>query len=389
MINNILKYLKKLSKRGFTLVEVLFAAAIVGIIAALVLPAVVTKMQSKLFEYKAVRQMDAIRAVIKGLVVTENVGKYTDTMMYAADGTYSVDGKPGKFLKKYFRIAKYCGAPNGDGVSDCFANEYFEYLDKDKKAVGLKGLNLSGACAQLKNGTSLCITPQLPGNNAIQVTIDVNGPKGPNILNRDMFLASSELTSMKLVDLAGSTPDRDSDNAIFAENQPPIVPDPDDPCASAGDWSNVCCQYRLEQNSIKNPDDVCCGNVNVAGSVPACFKEANIHVNYYPTGGKPYSSPTTPTKPYFSADSNTYIDPPSLRIPSGLTIKIKCANGFYGPTISSTVLQEAIDKKKGKYYFSGTVSNKSCFYPNETLLWDANNSKTIVINGLTYHLYQH
>lgn len=389
MINKFIESItrKTGNKIAFTLVEVLLAVAIVGVIAALVLPSVVTQYQNKVSEYKVKRQMDAVKSALNGIVVNENTSKFTDTLMYSPTTTYSVDNTAGKFLKKYFRVAKYCGAPSG-GKSDCFAKEYFEYSNGGKK--DFKNLALEGACALLKNGSSICITPQRVGNNPVQVALDINGPKGPNILGRDLFLASSEETQISLVDIANSSPDRVTDNVINAENKPPIVPDPDDPCASAGDWSNACCQYRLTNNLIKDSNDVCCGNVDVAGSVPACYKEAEIHANYYPTTSQMDAIDLIfGTKPYIKASSNTYITPSSLRIPSGLSIRIRCQDGSYGPVLSSEDLQKAIDTKSGDFQFDGKIKKKACAYPNETLLWDGNKSTTIKINGLTYKLKQH
>lgn len=389
MINKIIKSdaLKNVNKTAFTLVEVLLAVVIVGVIAALVLPAVITKYQNKAFQYKVKRQMASVQEALDGIIVNENVSKFTDTIMYSPTTVYSADNTSGKFLKKYFRVAKYCGAPTG-GKSECFANEYFEFSKGGKKK--LDNLNLEGACAILKSGTSICITPQRVGNNPVQVALDINGLKGPNVLDKDLFLMGSEETNLSIVDIANSNPDRVTDNVIHAENKPPIVPDPDDPCASAGDWSNACCQYRLDNNMIKDSNDVCCGNVDVAGSVPACYKEAEIHANYYPMESQmSVADLLLGTRPYIKATSNTYIKPSSLRIPSGLAIRIKCEDGSYGPVLSSEDLQKAIDTKKGDFYFDGRIKKKACAYSNETLLWDGNKSTTIKINGLTYKLKQH
>lgn len=371
---------KKLTKNAFTLTEVLLAVAIVGIIAALVLPATITGYQTKVFELKENRQIEAIQTAIDDLIVSENKAKFKETIMYAASEPSSYANNAGLFLKKYMRVAKYCGDAVGN-KSDCFAPEYSEYANRDKKVIVPE---LKGACAQLKNGTSICITPQV-GGQPVKIVMDLNGPDGPNIVGRD-FRVLQELSVQNSVD-----PDRvvDTDVGVLAENETPIIPDEEDPCSSIADSSNACCKYRKKKGSIVTPTDACCANTSVASSISACFSSAEIHMNYYPTGGTSSSTPTSPVKPYINASSNTYINPSNIRIPSGLTVRIKCANGQYGPTMSSSTLQSAIDANSGYYYFSGTVSNKSCFYSYETLLWDNNNSTSITLNGITYKLHQH
>ena len=52
-------------KRAFTLTEVLIATAIVGVIAALVLPMVITTYQNKAFEYMQTKQTESITYVVR------------------------------------------------------------------------------------------------------------------------------------------------------------------------------------------------------------------------------------------------------------------------------------------------------------------------------------
>lgn len=391
MINKLVRILKNINKRGFTLVEVLLAVVIVGIISALVLPAVYTQYQTKVFEYKKARQMQAIDSAIKQLKIHENVKSFTSTSMYSPTEAYSVDDKPGKFLKRYLRVAKYCGAPDGNGASDCFASEYSAYSDSDKKVVPIKDLDLKGACAQLKNGTSICITPQLPGNNPVTVILDLNGVKGPNIIGRDMITAKS----LDLVDISADFVSKGTDDTVLSQDEDVIVPDKENMCSSLQDPSDACCEYKVQQGLVRDADDACCSNVNYAGSIEVCYKEADIHVDYYPTGGSvPGSSVSGGKQVYARAGYNTKIDPSNLKIPEGLTIRVKCGNGsLSAATLTSETLQKAIDANSGSFYFTGKVYNTSCYYPKEVLIWDhaeaTDGGTTIAYKGLIYHLHQH
>jgi len=372
--------LKKV-KPAFTLTEVLLAVVIVGIIAALVMPSIVTHYQSKTMKLKAQRQLQAIADTVYSLPVLENKHNFNETMMYSDSTSYSVDETAGKFLKKYFKVAKYCGAPVG-GKSPCFADEYYEYSNKDKKTITPE---LKGACAQLKNGVSVCITPQVVGE-PVQVVMDLNGPKGPNIMGDEQDF--KQLTKLDVQ--FSSTPDKVRDGGgVIALDNPPITGAEESPCTSLTDTSTVCCKFRQKKGQITSRLHVCCANPAVGPTEPKCFSKVTLHVNIYPTGGTSSYEHVSPTKMYIRANSNTYTDPADMTIPSVLSLRVRCANGGLGPTMSASTLNTALKTKSGDYYFSDTTTNKSCFFPNETMIWDNNKSTSITIDGITYVISQH
>lgn len=74
-ISKVLDNLNKIRRSkapAFTLTEVLLAVLIVGIIAALVLPAVVTKYQDKTFESAFNREVHSLQDSIDSLAAVEN-----------------------------------------------------------------------------------------------------------------------------------------------------------------------------------------------------------------------------------------------------------------------------------------------------------------------------
>ncbi|MBQ8459012.1 type II secretion system protein [bacterium] len=169
---------------GFTLTELLLACVIVGVISALVLPVFVSKYQEKAFERGFEREIKSLNNALDTLAITENKD-YFKTMMYVSETPETYEENSGKFLKKYLKLSKYCG----DNNRDCFANVYYEYKDKDKKVYNPE---FKGACASLKNGSSICLTPQISANSP-QVLIDINGKKGPNVLGKDLRLLALNL----------------------------------------------------------------------------------------------------------------------------------------------------------------------------------------------------
>ncbi len=362
-------------KRAFTLTEVLIAIAIVGVLAAIIIPMIVTSYQSRVFEGINDREKIALQTAVSSLVVTENKAKFSDTMMYVPADPDDYTNSSGKFMKKYLRISRDCGSVK-NGSSDCFASQYYEYSENDKKKFTP---NLSGYCSQLKNGISICLKPQVGGNPA-EVIMDLNGPKGPNILGRDLRVVQ------QLESITNRTASKATDNAIFAENQPPVTPDDSiGYCASQNDRSDDCCEYRDKNNQITDPSKPCCQNPNYKNHTK-CTTKVTIDVNYYPT------SFTSGAKAYLSSGgTSNQITPKGTKLPSGLPgIRVKCQDGTLGPTMSLSTLQSSLEKTSGKTYFSGTLPNATCIYPKEDIIWNISGGTNITtLGGVEYKIIKH
>ena len=226
---------------AFTLTEVLLAVLIVGIIAALVLPAVVTKYQDKAFESAFNREVHSLQDSIDSLAAVENQQSFYETTLAKTPETY---------MKKYLRVSKYCGASG----KDCFGKFYSEYSDHEKKTYTP---SYDGNCAILKNGTSVCLN--VNGGN-IAMLIDVNGPKGPNVWGRDLRTYTHSVKGKTGYDM--------SSNGIISLNQTPIEDNDSDPCegktCGCGDLPD-CDPCETDNNSY-----ACCKKRDLTGSTDKC-----------------------------------------------------------------------------------------------------------------------
>ena len=236
--------------KAFTLTEVLIAILIVGVIAALVLPMIVTKYQDKLFGSAFTRETRTIENAVNALAVEENKTSFFETMMYKDSDPTAYDDSVGKFMKKYMRVSKYCGDSNGN----CFASSYSEYKDKDKVTYTP---TYKGGCAILKNGMSICMEPQIGETSPVKGIIDLNGPKGPNIYGRD-------LREFSLLSIFKKSKNLTTGNVI---TKGIVVDSPDnvDPCAG----------YTCGCGSLPACDP-CAGMTCGCGSLPACGIEVNV-----------------------------------------------------------------------------------------------------------------
>lgn len=264
-------------KSGFTLTEILIATGIVGIIAALVIPALVKNYQTQTLDHGFKRQYQSIRNAIDSLVINENKADFFSTSMYVNTAPDSYENSAGTFIKKYMKVNKYCGDNNGD----CFAPKYYEFKNNDK--VEYKP-EFKGACASLKNGMSLCITPQI-GNDSIVGIIDVNGKKGPNIKDKDLrtFTISPKSriglnTDTEEVYFTPPTSLKPDGGSSTTEPETPTTPTKT--ACELDQYSLDCCKTKT--GSIKTQTDSCCTYEEIKNLVPICADHGDIRVKLEP-----------------------------------------------------------------------------------------------------------
>jgi len=302
---------------AFTLTEVLVALSIVGIIAALVLPAVISNYQTKSFNQAFQRETQTLQSTIEGLPVSENKASFFDTMMYKSTletdettGAANYDDSSKAFMQKYLKVSKFCGTN-----TDCFAEKYYEYTDGDKKVYTP---DFKGACAKLKNGMSICLTPQV-GTTPIEGVIDLNGAKGPNVFGKDLRTFS--------ISAFAKNGHNQTTDTVLSYDFDPIVPEEEeeetDPCEGKtcgcgslpdcptcettpeSSWSEECClantskitpghhccsfsqfsssSYCKETPACSNPDPSdssrCCDTASITSSSDSCCKISSIYNN--------------------------------------------------------------------------------------------------------------
>ena len=270
------------SHKGFTLTEILIALAVVGIIAVLILPVITSRAQNRGFSLSYDAEVREIMNSLEGLTLNENVKSFDKTIMNvdsaraaanagdersAANEIHNVEGTAGQFLKKYTKVAKYCGATS----VGCFAQTYFKYNDRNREGFILENI-ISGqeqytvtvdgvetsldfshmACAILKNGMSLCISPQVRNpvtgdlRRPVRGFIDLNGPKEPNVLGRDLRSFSMDLATRTITAPEASN--------VIIPDTPPVCQD------------GECCEEKfangeLAERDLSAPKDACCATL--------------------------------------------------------------------------------------------------------------------------------
>lgn len=225
------------------------------------------KFQNEVLNLGFQREIKTIENLVMSLAVNENKLNFYNTMMYLDDVPESYENTSGKFIKNYFKVGRYCGDNNGD----CFADKYYIYSGNNKIFYTP---SYKGACASLKNGMSLCLTPQI---GAVQISgiIDLNGKKGPNVLDRDLRYFTINSKAIRTGHDTTST-------EVLTHENPNITTGGSgggsDPCVEDNN-SLACCNKR----KISGPEDACCTYDSIKTSSSSCHSHGTVRVKVEPT----------------------------------------------------------------------------------------------------------
>ena len=170
-------YMRKYSfKKGFTLAEVLITLAIIGIVAALTIPNLVTNYQKK----QTISGLKEVYSILNNTVRLSEVengpmANWTFPEFNNLDST-------GEFIKKYYlpylRSAKMYSR-------DEFEDEYPKYSVKNLSGEGQGNVSYFHVVF-LSNGMLLFFNGY--GTGYFWIYADINGLAGPNRIGRDIFV---------------------------------------------------------------------------------------------------------------------------------------------------------------------------------------------------------
>jgi len=179
---------------GFTLAEVLITLGIIGVVAAMTLPTLISKYQMKVFETAFKKEYSVIQNTIDFLTTEQAInGCYVFYDVTENGARYSAVTNDCKFIKSEL-ISKL--------KLQKLQNDFYRlYASKEEiLASGGKTLNDSVSYdSQIRSSSAyllpdgaviLMTTPEestTPSYYNVAVTLDVNGKKGPNKWGYDVF----------------------------------------------------------------------------------------------------------------------------------------------------------------------------------------------------------
>jgi len=183
--------MKKIYHHAFTMAEVLITLAVIGIVAALTIPALVNNYKERQ-TVTALKKNYSVLNNALNLAIAENgpIGSWNMETITFNNEDRAEGGDPGEAtddfrsldnITKYLNIAKDCG----NSVNGCFSHQYkrmngqnernFENLPYYRKFI-------------LNDGTLMAFQGYGVDAEKGEVWVDVNGAKGPNVVGKDMFL---------------------------------------------------------------------------------------------------------------------------------------------------------------------------------------------------------
>ncbi len=165
-------------KVAFTLAEVLITLGIIGVVAAMTIPTVITKYKEK----QTVTQLKAAQSILYNAI----------KLAEAENGPLETWGELGLTeecsklvadkIKPYLKIVKDCGVDDSNGV--CIGKGYYKKLTGSNHANYSENNVYHAYKIILSNGISVFWHGS--GNN-IYFMVDLNGSKEPNTWGKDLF----------------------------------------------------------------------------------------------------------------------------------------------------------------------------------------------------------
>lgn len=156
--------------KGFTLAEVLVTLGIIGVVSAMTVPSLMQNYQRQSY----VTQLHKVYNEFSQAFVRYQTDRNAINLKEAG---FSSQNDVNSFIKSYFKVVKEC-----ESMNDCFAASY-----KKINGTATSAWAFNYKSFILANGASIRPGYSPDGNKIINMALDINGPKGPNIVGRDLF----------------------------------------------------------------------------------------------------------------------------------------------------------------------------------------------------------
>ena len=168
--NGDMKYHKKLSKKGFTLAEVLITLGIVGVVAAITLPSISAKIQKNMLVEQLKTFYSSFTNAINLYMYKGGYEDFSQTIF--ADSSVSFEDKKEHFISEVLEKNLQGKRTNVTITEDC--------LKGDKRCFTYSFDYVTSKGSLIKFEKSMW-------NSLFTIYFDTNGTKGPNRVGLDAF----------------------------------------------------------------------------------------------------------------------------------------------------------------------------------------------------------
>ena len=146
---------------------------IIGVVSAMTVPSLMQNYQRQSYVTQLHKVYNEISQAAVRYMNDKNALNLTEAGLNSQQSAYD-------FFTTYFNVVKSC-----DNFNDCFANSN-DY--KNLNGSSTKGFEETPNTFVLASGVSIRPWYTKSGDRLINIMVDINGKKGPNIEGRDMFL---------------------------------------------------------------------------------------------------------------------------------------------------------------------------------------------------------
>lgn len=171
-------------QNAFTLAEVLITLGIIGVVAALTIPALMNNQQ-KQATVSQVKEIYSILSQATTQINNDCGGDITGCLANpnAAAGNAAENADVASFYKQNLSVVKDC-ATNSSG---CFPGGGYKYLNNVDNWYNLE-TSANNYKIVIKNGMSIAFNWNGPTNiRYFDIFVDINGLNQPNIVGKDLF----------------------------------------------------------------------------------------------------------------------------------------------------------------------------------------------------------
>ena len=187
--------MKKMNKKAFTLAEVLITLSILGIVAALSIPNIISNYNERVTITK-VKKMYSILNSAYSMALAENVIKENTIFGFTEDGATKI----AEIFKQYLAVSKDCGTTMV-GKTECgMVNSNYKTINGDNWGTNYL-TNNRFYVLELKDGSLIWFRgyDDNDNNTNIAFTYDINGGKNPNQFGKDTFHFYANQTNPGLI----------------------------------------------------------------------------------------------------------------------------------------------------------------------------------------------